>query len=84
MDDIRYLWSLLLIPITYLIRLIWTTHTSLHDLREEIAKDYYTSDEVKEEITSCSEAKDKAIMKQKEDLAYIRTKLDMLIERAMK
>jgi len=79
-DTVKYLGIL---PATWLGKLIWSNHKSLHDLRRDIAADYPTWTDMKREVMDCSDAKDKVLDDQKEDLTYIRSRLDKLVDREL-
>jgi hypothetical protein len=79
-DTVKYLGIL---PATWLGKLIWSNHKSLQELREAIAADYPTWTEMKTEISGVSEQKDKMFEEQKEDLTYIRSRLDKLVDRQL-
>lgn len=82
-DDIKWVWGVVSLPLIWIGRVIWSNHTSLQKLREEIAKDYPTWSDMHKEIHECSNEKDKQIADHKEDLLYIRGKVDNLVEREM-
>jgi len=71
-DTLHYLWSLLAVPAVWLFKVIWQQQKSLQQLREEIARDYYTKTEVDHEIND-----------NKDDLKYIRGKLDKVVDRML-
>ena len=79
-DTIKYL---LVLPAGWVGKLIWSNHKSVQELREELARNYPTWSDTKREITKCSEQKDKVLEDQKEDLTYIRDRLDKLVDREL-
>ena len=81
--DMEWVWGLLALPVTYVSKLIWDNHKSLEDLKQEIARDYPTFHDMKLEIRECSDQKDMMLHDQKEDLKYIRDKVDMLVKREL-
>ena len=73
----------LLVPATWIGKLMWSNHKSIADLRKEIAGNYPTWSDMKEEIRECSDDKDKMMKEQKEDLTYIRDKVDKIVDRML-
>lgn len=82
-DALTYLWGLVAVPAVWVVKALYHNKQSLQELREEIAKDYYTKTEVNLEIKECSQEKDKILDTNKEDLRYIRAKVDKLVDRMM-
>jgi hypothetical protein len=74
--DIDTLKYLLAVPLAWLAKILWSDHKDLQELRQEVAKHYPTRDEVDLKIKT--QAAD-----HKEDLVYIRSKVDMLVQREM-
>lgn len=72
-DALRYL---LFLPGAWILKLIWSDHKSIQDLREEMAREYPTRHDVKYEIERCTK-------EQKEDLKYIRDRVDTLVDREL-
>lgn len=83
-ESLHYLWTLVVVPITWLVRLVWVNHKSLQDIREELAKQYAT----KLDLDRCSDDKDRRlddiIEPLKEGHKRIENKLDQIIERELK
>lgn len=83
MDDYRLAWGIVSVPVIWVGRLIWSDHKSIQELKNELAKNYPTNTEVSTKITKCSEEKDRALHEQREDLHYIRDRVDKLIDLQM-
>lgn len=73
----------LALPIGWVLKIIWNNHKSIAELREEIARDYVTSKEVDDRIKDCSDSKDAFLREQKEDLEYIRDRVDKIVDRML-
>ena len=71
-DSLQWVVGVLLLPITYAGKLLWSNHKSIQQIKEEIAKNYPTFDDI-----------DKRDDEQKEDIKYIRDKLDKVVERLL-
>lgn len=82
-DTLTYLWGLLALPVSYIGKLMWSNHRSIQEIREEIARDYPTWKDMHKEIAECSDSKDKIFDEQKEDLKYIRDRVDKLVDREL-
>ena len=84
-EDVKWLWGIILIPVTWFIKLMWSNHTSLQELRREIAADYPTWSEMKREIQGCSDQKDEALKEQnirvEKSLSYIIKQVDNIRDR---
>ena len=81
--DMDWVMGLLALPLSYIGKLIWDNHKSLQDLKREIARDYPTFHDMKSEIRECSDQKDKMLQEQKDDLKYIRSKVDSIVNRML-
>ena len=79
-ETLKYL---VILPAAWAGKFVWNNHKSIQEIREEIAADYPTWTEMKREIAGCSEQKDKMINDQKEDLTYIRDKVDKIVDRML-
>lgn len=75
-DDFKWLFGLALIPILWFVRLVWTNHIALQQIKDQ----HPTWEHMHFHIRQCSDEKDKAIKDLKEDTHYIRDKLDKLID----
>jgi len=71
-EDAKFIWGLVLIPLTWATKLIWVNHKEL----QEIKTNHPTWSDLKDEIQACSDQKDNAIGELKEDITYIRGKHD--------
>lgn len=82
-ETARWLYGLGTLIISWFLLFVWNNYKSLQDLRKEIAKDYPTWIDMKTELQDCSDQKDRMIDSQKEDLKYIRARVDMLVNREL-
>ena len=87
-EDVKWLYGIVSIPVIWFIKLMWSNHTSLQELRREIAGEYPTWSELKREIQGCSDQKDHMIKEQNErvekSLNYIITQVDNIRDREIK
>ena len=79
-DSVKYL---IVLPVTVLVKIIWNQQKSIQQIKEDLAKDYPTWSEVHKEIKECSDQKDGMLQDQKEDLTYIRDKVDKIVDREL-
>jgi hypothetical protein len=77
-DTIKYL---LLIPAGWFVRLMWSNHKSIQGIREELAKNYPTWPDLKDELRGISQQQEQQHKDQKEDLHYIRDRVDEINRR---
>lgn len=75
-DDLKWLAGLAVIPVTWLVRLVWLNHTDLQSIKDK----HPTWEHMHFHIRQCSDEKDKAINDLKEDTRYIRGKVDKLYD----
>lgn len=71
-DTMQWVVGVLLIPITYIGKLLWSHNKSIQQIREEIARDYPTFNDLEKREDD-----------QKEDIKYIRDKLDKVVDRLL-
>ena len=82
-DTLQYLWGLIALPVSYVGKLMWSNHKSIQEIREDIARDYPTWKDMHKELAECSDAKDKMLDEQRDDLKYIRDRVDKLVDREL-
>ena len=71
-DTLQWAWGLVVLPVTWAGKLLWNNHKSIQDIKQELAKNYPTFEDL-----------DREAAEQREDLKYIRGKVDMLIQREL-
>jgi len=79
-DSVKYL---IILPVTVLAKIMWNQQKSIQQIKEDLARDYPTWPEMNKEIKDCSDQKDGMLKDQKDDLTYIRDKVDKIVDREL-
>jgi len=80
--DLKWLWSITILPITWFSRLVWTNHKSIHELRVEIAQSP-THVDLKKCRDETRQHIDDVIQPIKDGHTRIEAKIDKLIDREL-
>jgi len=75
-DDFKWLFGFVIAPLTWVFHLIWTNHKEV----QHIKANHPNWDDLKAEMQECSDQKDNHIHELKDDLHYIRKRVDKIID----